>query len=74
LEAEVLDNGISVKEAHLISGLYPGHIKNLCAIGAIESKEVGGTWVMNRERFEEWFKCVCKNETNSTQTKYCKGK
>ncbi|MBJ8205504.1 helix-turn-helix domain-containing protein [Bacillus cereus] len=61
-----------VNDAHLISGLSPGHIKNLCAAGAIESKKIGGTWVINRERFEEWFKCACKNETNSTQTKYCK--
>ncbi|KXY33073.1 DNA-binding protein [Bacillus cereus] len=68
----VLDNVIGVNDAHLISGLSPGHIKNLCAAGAIESKKIGGTWVINRERFEEWFKCSCKNETNSTQTKYCK--
>lgn len=67
-----LDNVISVNDAHLISSLSPGHIKNLCAAGAIESKKIGGTWVINRERFEEWFKCSCKNETNSTQTKYCK--
>ncbi|MDF9503753.1 helix-turn-helix domain-containing protein [Bacillus cereus] len=68
----VLDNVIGVNDAHLISGLSPGHIKNLCAAGAIESKKIGGTWVINRERFEEWVKCSCKNETNSTQTKYCK--
>lgn len=67
-----LDNVIGVNDAHLISDLSPGHIKNLCAAGAIESKKIGGTWVINRERFEEWFKCACKNETNSTQTKYCK--
>lgn len=67
-----LDNVIGVNDAHLISSLSPGHIKNLCAAGAIESKKIGGTWVINRERFEEWFKCSCKNETNSTQTKYCK--
>ncbi|AFU16942.1 Prophage LambdaBa04, DNA binding protein (plasmid) [Bacillus thuringiensis MC28] len=67
-----LDNVIGVNDAHLISNLSPGHIKNLCAAGAIESKKIGGTWVINRERFEEWFKWSCKNETNSTQTKYCK--
>ncbi|WP_242291335.1 helix-turn-helix domain-containing protein [Bacillus cereus group sp. BfR-BA-01356] len=67
-----LNNVIGVNDAHLISGLSPGHIKNLCAAGAIESKKIGGTWVINRERFEEWFKYSCKNETNSTQTKYCK--
>lgn len=67
-----LDNVIGVNDSHLISGLSPGHIKNLCAAGAIESKKIGGTWVINRERFEEWFKCSYKNETNSTQTKYCK--
>ncbi|MDY8165813.1 helix-turn-helix domain-containing protein [Bacillus thuringiensis] len=67
-----LDNVIGVSDAHLISGLSPGHIKNLCAAGAIESKKIGGTWVINRERFKEWFKCSYKNETNSTQTKYCK--
>lgn len=68
-----LDNVIGVNDAHLISGLSPGHIKNLCAAGAIESKKIGGTWVINRERFEEWFNCSYKNETNSTQPKYCKG-
>ncbi|MBY7115117.1 helix-turn-helix domain-containing protein [Bacillus sp. 17RED48] len=68
----VLDNVIGVNDAHLISGLSPGHIKNLCAAGAVESKKIGGTWVINRERFEEWFKCSCENKTNSTQTKYCK--
>ncbi|WP_235712319.1 MULTISPECIES: helix-turn-helix domain-containing protein [Bacillus cereus group] len=67
-----LDNVIGVNDAHLISGLSPGHIKNICAAGAIESKKIGGTWVINRERFEEWFQCSCKNKTNSTQTKYCK--
>lgn len=67
-----LDNVIGVNDAHLISSLSPGHIKNLCAAGTIESKKIGGTWVINRERFEEWVKCSCKNETNSTQTKYCK--
>ncbi|MES5957474.1 helix-turn-helix domain-containing protein [Bacillus fungorum] len=67
-----LGNVIGVNDAHLISGLSPGHIKNLCAAGAIESKKIGRTWVINREQFEEWFKCSCKNETNSTQTKYCK--
>ncbi len=67
-----LDNVIGVNDAHLISGLSPGHIKNICAAGAIESKKIGGTWVINRERFEEWFKCSYKNETNSTQTIYCK--
>ncbi|MEB9422110.1 helix-turn-helix domain-containing protein, partial [Bacillus cereus] len=59
----VLDNVIGVNDAHLISGLSSGHIKNLCAAGAIESKKIGGTWVINRERFEEWFKYSCKNET-----------
>ncbi|MEB4819646.1 DNA-binding protein [Bacillus thuringiensis] len=53
----VLDNVIGVNDAHLISSLSPGHIKNLCAAGAIESKKIGGTWVINRERFEERFKC-----------------
>ncbi|PRT08730.1 DNA-binding protein [Bacillus thuringiensis] len=56
----VLDNVIGVNDAHLISGLSPGHIKNLCAAGAIESKKIGGTWVINRERFEEWFECFYK--------------
>ncbi|PFJ16473.1 DNA-binding protein [Bacillus cereus] len=67
-----LDNVIGVNDAHLISGHSPGHIKNLCAAGAIESKKIGGTWVINRERFEEWFECLGENKTNSTQTKYCK--
>lgn len=67
-----LDNVIGVKEAHLISSLSPGHIKNLCAAGAIESKKIGRTWILNRERFEEWFDCSQKNKTNSTQTNYCK--
>lgn len=64
-----LDNVISVNDAHLISDLSPGHIKNLCAAGTIESKKIGGTWVINRERFEEWFQCSRNNKTNSTQTK-----
>ncbi|ARJ26007.1 DNA-binding protein (plasmid) [Bacillus mycoides] len=67
-----LDNVIGVNDAHLISGLSPGHIKNICAAGAIESKKIGGTWVINRERFEEWFRCSPNNKTNSTQPKYCK--
>ncbi|MEC5241227.1 helix-turn-helix domain-containing protein [Bacillus mycoides] len=69
----VLDNVMGVNDAHLISGLSPGHIKNLCAAGAIESKKIGRTWVINRERFEGWFECSQNNKTNSTQTKYCKG-
>ncbi|MBG0965238.1 DNA-binding protein [Bacillus sp. SRB1LM] len=68
-----LDNVIGVNDAHLISGLSPGHIKNLCAAGAIESKKVGNTWILDNERFRVWFECSQLNETNSTQPKYCKG-
>ncbi|ACM16005.1 prophage LambdaBa04, DNA binding protein, putative (plasmid) [Bacillus cereus Q1] len=72
MEAELLNKVIGVNDAHLISGLSPGHIKNLCAAGAIESKKIGQTWIIDREKFKDWFECSRNNKTNSTQTKYCK--
>lgn len=50
----ILSNVIGVKEAAVITGLAEGTIKNYCALGTIESKKIGRTWVIDKQKLEEW--------------------
>lgn len=52
LHSKILDNVIGVDEAHSISGLSAGYIKNLCAAGKITAKKIGNTWVIDKEQFD----------------------
>lgn len=49
--SETLNNVIGVDEAHSISGLSAGYIKNLCAAGKVTAKKIGKTWIIDKEQF-----------------------
>lgn len=51
MNSETLSNIIGVDEAHSISGLSAGYIKNLCAAGKITAKKIGKTWIIDKEQF-----------------------
>lgn len=48
----MLDNIIGVEEAAETLSLSPGTIKNMCAIGKLECKKVGKTWVLDKTKLE----------------------
>ena len=53
--SETLNNVIGVDEAHSISGLSAGYIKNLCAAGKITAKKIGKTWIIDKEQFNRHY-------------------
>ncbi|HDR4446685.1 TPA: helix-turn-helix domain-containing protein [Bacillus cereus] len=55
LHSETLNNVIGVDEAHSISGLSAGYIKNLCAAGKIAAKKIGKTWIIDKEQFNRQY-------------------
>ncbi|PGT35611.1 hypothetical protein COC97_24345 [Bacillus anthracis] len=55
LHSETLNNVIGVDEAHFISGLSAGYIKNLCAVGKITAKKIGKTWIIDKEQFNRQY-------------------
>ncbi|MED3269288.1 hypothetical protein P4358_26505 [Bacillus thuringiensis] len=55
LHSETLNNVIGVDEAHFISGLSAGYIKNLCAAGKIAAKKIGKTWIIDKEQFNRQY-------------------
>ena len=45
-----LDNVMGVTEASELWGLSSGYIKNLCAKGKIEARNIGKTWIINKHQ------------------------
>jgi hypothetical protein len=55
MHSNTLNNAIGVEEAHSISGLSAGYIKNLCAAGKITAKKIGKTWIIDKEQFNRCY-------------------
>lgn len=55
MDSKTLNNIIGVDEAHSISGLSAGYIKNLCAAGKISAKKIGKTWIIDKEQFNRHY-------------------
>jgi hypothetical protein len=48
----MLNNIIGVEEAARILALSPGTVKNMCAVGKLECKKIGKTWVLDKNNLE----------------------
>lgn len=45
-----LDNIMGVQEASKQWFFSPGYIKNLCARGEVRARNIGGTWIIDKDQ------------------------